>query len=138
MASCNLNPREWKNSRNLTPINEKFERVKACFDLLAVIEIVAGHPKFNPGFYTESEFREITLNLKFFAQDSVDLYSNQKTDYLDYNDQSFTRLIDQADRLIGVSGLPNTEKSIFIRRISKISENFTKIQNGDISSLYQA
>ena len=136
MASCTLNPVcERKNSRNLMPIHEKFGRVKACFDLLAVIEIVSGHSKFNPGFYAESEIREITVELNFFAQDSVDLYSNQKTDDLDYNDQHFSHFIEKAARLVGRSGLPNPEKLVFIRRISKISKDFTKIQDGHRSSI---
>ena len=136
MASCTPNAIcERRNSRNLTPIHEKFGRVKACFDLLAVIEIVAGHSKFNPGFYAESEFREITVELNFFAQDSVDLYANQKTDNLDYNNEAFSRFIEKAARLVGRSGLPNPEKLVFIRRISKISRDFTKIQDGHCSSI---
>ena len=136
MASCTPNAIcERRNSRNLTPIHEKFGRVKTCFDLLAVIEIVAGHSKFNPGFYAESEFCEITVELNFFAQDLADLYANQKTDDLDYNNEAFSRLIEKAARLIGRSGLPNPEKLVFIRRISKISKDFTKIQDGHCSSI---
>jgi hypothetical protein len=139
MASCNLDhvceDRKTRNSQ--VPHLEKFNRLKIVFDLLATIESIAEHPKFSPSPYAKGEFDEIIVELKFVAQDYADLYANQKTEYLDYNNLSLTVFIGKAARLIDRSGLPYADKLIFIEKIKKISGNFTKIQNDYAASLQE-
>ena len=139
MASCNLDHvREDRKRRNSqVPHLEKFNRLKIVFDLLATIESIAEHPKFNPSPYAKGEFNEIIVELKFVAQDYADLYANQKTEYLDYNNLSFTVFVGKAARLVDRSGLPYVDKLIFIEKIKKISGNFTKIQNDYAASLQE-
>ena len=71
MASCNPDHigeyRERRNSQ--VPYLEKFNRLKIIFDLLATIESIAEHPKFNPSPYARGDFNEITVELNFAAQD---------------------------------------------------------------------
>ena len=82
-------------------------------------------------------FDEIIVELKFVAQDYADLYANQKTEYLDYNNLSFTVFVGKAARLVDRSGLPYVDKLIFIEKIKKISGNFTEIQNDYAASLQE-
>ena len=139
MASCNLDHvGEYRKRRNSqVPHLEKFNRLKIVFDLLATIELIAEHPKFNPSPYAKGEFNEITVELKFLAQDYADLYANQKTEYLDYNNLSFTVFVGKAARLVNRSDLPYVDKLIFIEKIKKISGNFTKIQDDYAASLQE-
>ena len=139
MASCKVNhvceDRKTRNSQ--VPYLEKFDRLKTIFDLLATIESITEHPKFNPGAYAKGEFDEIAVELKFVAQDYADLYANQKTVYSDYHDLSFVVFIGKAARLIERSGLPYADKLSFIEKIKKISGIFTQIQNGHAPSLQE-
>ena len=139
MASCNLDLiGEYRKRRNSqVPYLEKFNRLKIIFDLLATIESIAEHPKFNPDPYARGEFNEIIVELNFAAQDYADLYANQKTEYLDYNNLSLTVFVGKAARLVHRSGLPYADKLVFIEKVKKISGNFTKIQDDYAASLQE-
>ena len=119
MASRTNSNREWKFLDKRAKIKDKLRRLKSAFGILTFAEIICEHPKAAKDFYFRTNINELVVDLWVFAEETADLYANQKTtdEDLRTQDLSFRLLTNRAQLLAIRSEIP--EGQFVVKEIGK-------------------
>ena len=108
MASRTNSNREWKFLDKRAKIKDKLRHLKSIFWILTFAEVIREHPEAAKDFYFRTDINELVVELQVFAEETADLYANQKTTDEDFRmrDLSFRNLTHRAQLLAIHSKIP--------------------------------
>ena len=108
MASRTNSNREWKFLDKRAKINDKFHHLKSIFGVLIFAEAIREHSEAAKDFYFRTAINELVVDSQAFAEETADLYANQKTTDEDFRgrDLSFRNLTHRAQLLAIRSRIP--------------------------------